>query len=245
MYLGRDSLVSVFMIFAVSVDGKSLVWAFALCIWDMTGLLHHCWCGKEGISLRFCLVLWFALIPLLCLLLLFYTTHIFSCPSLTLLSHSSRKKHNPDPGGNPWLGPRWCSQTHWAGPWLHAHCLSGDIRNDKWDFPLAILSSSSSCAYSSGAGSMATTRRSCSRDNHGLQPWYSRDRQNVHRRRKACKWSWWKACHVPSRELCHLCAWTDTWWVAGHFFVIVSLRTSLQLDPRQSWTLPVIIAACL
>lgn len=49
MYLGRDSPVSVFMIFAVSVDGKSLVQVFAVCMWDMAGLLHSCWCMKEGI----------------------------------------------------------------------------------------------------------------------------------------------------------------------------------------------------
>lgn len=29
-------------------------------------------------------------------------------------------------------------------------------------------------------------------------------------------------------------AWADTGWLAGHFFVIVTLRTSLQLDPGRA-----------
>lgn len=28
--------------------------------------------------------------------------------------------------------------------------------------------------------------------------------------------------------------WTDTEWITGQFFIIITLRTSLWLDPRQS-----------
>lgn len=123
----------------VSLHGKNLVWVFALCIWDMTRLLHSCFGVKEHISLNFHPVPWFAPIPLLQLLLLSHTTHVFHSP-LTLLSYSSRENHHPDPARSrdSWSRPRRCSQAHRAGPWFHDHHLPVDIRNDEWGFPLVM-----------------------------------------------------------------------------------------------------------
>lgn len=61
--------------FVASVDSKSLVWVFALCIWDVAGLLPSRWCMKEGISL------YFRLVP-------FFRTSQSATSSLDLLPHA-------------------------------------------------------------------------------------------------------------------------------------------------------------